>query len=92
MKRRNEHTSARVAKIAGKILAQDVPPARAVRVIWYDRQDFLRAVVFKWSDLRAICASALTQTADKPVPSLKLIKRHRARVRNPKALKGGRRR
>lgn len=57
--KRNERTSARVAKIAGKILAAEHDnPTRTGRVNG-------KLVDFTWDDIRALAASALTQTANK---------------------------
>lgn len=59
----NERTSKRVAKIAGRVLAlrgrlQVLPSGRLC--------DYCFGPGIKWSDIRALAASCLTQTADKP--------------------------
>lgn len=60
---KNERTSKRVAKIAGRILAMNVAQRTDVSVA--DR--CVSGITFiNWSDIRALAASALTQTRDKP--------------------------
>lgn len=54
MNSRNEKTSARVARIAAKVMAAEVVTGTAVP-----------GTGVTWSDIRALAASALTQTADK---------------------------
>lgn len=53
---KNERTSARVAKIAGKIVAHK----------GLDRDYVFPEIGLKWSELRALAASCLTQAPDKP--------------------------
>lgn len=63
----NEKTSARVAAIAGKILRQ-VPMGGTITVNFIHAQygpAVLNIRGITWSDIRALAASALTQTADK---------------------------
>lgn len=66
-KSRNEKTGARIAAIAGKILRQ-VPMGGTITVNFIHAQ-YGPAVLsirgITWSDIRALAASALTQTADK---------------------------
>jgi len=92
MTRRNEQTSAKVAKIAGRILA--IKAKRdACTYIWTVFRDHLH--IIKWSDIRALAASALTQTRDhadakvmrsgKIPEKHKLVKRHKPVVRNHRA-------
>lgn len=59
---KNEKTSKRVAKIAGKVLSlrgtkQFLPSGKI--------SDYHFGPLVSWSDIRALAASALTQTADK---------------------------
>ena len=56
---RNERTSKRVAKIAGKVLA--VRGMSKEDVYWGGGY----FTGLKWSDIRALAASCLTQAADK---------------------------
>ncbi len=60
---RNEKTSKRVAGIAGKVMAVKAPVGEEV-LIFDKRLD--RIVAVRWSDIRSLAASALTQAADKP--------------------------
>ena len=60
---RNERTSARVAKIAGRILA--LKDTAGERVHFRTNVLPLKYVSFPWSDIRALAASALTQTRDR---------------------------
>lgn len=70
---RNERTSKRVAKIAGRILAMDVQ--RQTNVCVADR--VVGGLTFlPWSDIRALAASALTQA-----PERKTKRKVRRRVR-----------
>lgn len=55
---RNEQTSARVSRTAGRILALHLSPE--------DRADFEIRNGFKWSEIRALAASALNQAPDRP--------------------------
>lgn len=65
---RNERTSKRVARIAGKILSM-----HSIYSPWWkndrlqghhkDKED--RIVSVSWKDIKTLAASALTQTADK---------------------------
>lgn len=57
---RNERTSKRVATIAGKLLRVKAKRGTAFYA-WCDTE----LVEVKWSDIRALAASALTQAADK---------------------------
>jgi hypothetical protein len=70
MTRRDERTSARVARIAARVLA--CKPDCAVAPLSPDDFGFIDADSkwhqFKWSDIRALAASALTQAPSKPVP------------------------
>jgi len=71
--KRNERTSARVARIAGRILA-------ANDVDWLtiteQRKDFCEDRYISPADIRALAASALTQTADKkPFTSLSQVRK-----------------
>jgi hypothetical protein len=59
---RNEKTSKRVAKIAGKVLALKGVASWYVTVCNEDRHS---AVGLTWRDIRALAASCLTQAADK---------------------------
>ena len=66
--KRNERTSNRVARIAGKILAIKAVETHAT--LWgVEKTEFgdeNGLVWIKWSDIRAIAASCLTQTRNKP--------------------------
>ncbi len=58
---KNERTSKRVAAIAGKILA-----VKAIRGEWVWLYDDGVAKMIPWRDIRALAASCLNQTPDKP--------------------------
>lgn len=59
----NERTSPRVAKIAARVLAEQC--GGDVIVAWLaTRGTGMRNTPLYWSDIRALAASALTQTAD----------------------------
>jgi len=63
MTKRNERTSARVAKIAAKVLAvKTKTPATDLGIVAHDGS----GIVIRWSDIRALAASCLTQVADAP--------------------------
>lgn len=70
--KRNEHTSARVAKIAAKVLAIDVenPDDVGVTVVGGGKKIWIG-----WRDIRALAASCLTQTS----PIKKTPKRRKAK-------------
>lgn len=53
---RNERTSRRVARIAGKLLE--------IKLSAEDKAEFYIANGFTWADVRALAASCLTQTED----------------------------
>ena len=82
--KRNERTSARIAKIAGRILAAH---RRATVAVYESTDGDAKVVYIKWSDIRALAASALTQAEDRAnhatlragkIPrGHKLIKRHK---------------
>lgn len=93
----NEHTSKRVARIAGMILRLKpwtdaatccITVANRTNSRWIDKR-------IPWSDIRALAASALTQAEDhahretlrkgKLPRGHKLIKRHKPVARNGKA-------
>lgn len=59
---RTERTSARVAKIAAKVLALDIHPS-VPAIVATDQTG--KGHIFAWSDIRALAASALTQSPDK---------------------------
>lgn len=59
----NEKTSKRVARIAARILSSQTS-AREEITAWDAKGENL--IHFKWADIRALAASALTQVADKP--------------------------
>lgn len=61
-KQRNERTSARVARIAGELLAIDARP-RACFWLFDERCHFHKIA---WSKVKALAASALTQAPGKP--------------------------
>lgn len=69
MKKRDERTSARVAKIAGRVLALTIDPASFGSIGndgsfgWIDGNRKWHE--FKWSDIRALAASCLTQAPDR---------------------------
>lgn len=63
--RKPEKTSARVARIAGRVLAADVATNLELEVWVKDRKGG-RKLRLLWSDIRALAASALTQAEDKP--------------------------
>ena len=74
MTKRNEKTSPRVAKIAAKVLAvRTKTPAKDLGIVAHDGS----GVVIRWSDIRALAASCLTQAADKP--KRKAVKRSRTK-------------
>lgn len=54
----NERTSARVSRIAGKILE--------MKLGLLDKAEFEITSGLKWADIRALAASCLTQTPTKP--------------------------
>jgi hypothetical protein len=59
----NEKTSKRVSAIAGRLLAVKVRAGEFIPVFDIKTECI---VEFKWADIRALAASALTQAADKP--------------------------
>jgi len=59
MTKRDEKTSANIARIAGRILSA----AHRVRIAAWTMDG--RLFLIPWSDIRALAASALTQTEDK---------------------------
>lgn len=63
MKARNERTSARVARIAGRIL-KNLADTPGTFTVWYEN---FNGELFRVSasDLKALSASALTQTKDR---------------------------
>ena len=75
---RNEQTSARVAKTAGRILAIHLSPE--------DRADFEIRNGFKWSELRSLAASALNQAPDRPKKKGWVQRRN---LEKPRSTKGG---
>ena len=89
---RNERTSARIAKIAGKLLALKAGKQMSFYA-WSDSG----MLEIPWADIRALAASALTQTEDhaerKVLRSGRLprghrrIKRHKPVVRNGRVRK-----
>ena len=64
-KTRNERTSQRVARIAGKILATN----RSREVLCWHIDDGAEPVYLKWADIRALAASCLNQAPDKKNPA-----------------------
>jgi hypothetical protein len=58
---RNERTSARVAKIAAKVLATKTHPGVTFAVLDIKSGEYLN---LKWTDVKAMAASCLTQTSD----------------------------
>lgn len=63
----NEHTSKRVAKIAGRILAADVPVTHAWFTAWTSNNSKIgsyKPMRVTWDDIRALAASCLTQAED----------------------------
>lgn len=59
---RNEHSSTEVLKIAGRVLAiAPLTEHEEIGLVTHER----RHAWFKWSDIRALAASALNRTADK---------------------------
>lgn len=65
MAKKNERTSARIAKIAGRILAVD-PYSNEYRLqVRLSPGGAREWATFDWGDIRALAASCLTQTADK---------------------------
>ena len=67
-KTRNERTGAKVAKIAGTLLALDVLSGKeCISVLWFDKGGYRKAALFKWSDIRALAASALTQAPNRTI-------------------------
>jgi len=61
--KRNEETSARVAKIAAKVLAM----VNSSTLELYHHPDGKPVKTdLKWRDIRALAASCLTQSPDKP--------------------------
>lgn len=66
MAKRNEHTSPRVATIAGKILAIETEDPTFRDNVWNILDVTTGQIVaVKWRDIRSIAASALTQANDK---------------------------
>jgi hypothetical protein len=65
MTKRNEHTTARVAKIAAKVLAMKYRDSLALYNYPEEGQSALPSGLY-WGDIRALAASCLTQTLDKP--------------------------
>ena len=72
----NEKTSARVAKIAGKIMALVPVEKNALKI--YDAKSG-RRVQISFEDIRTIAASCLTQTPDKPAKKTKKRKKKPAK-------------
>ncbi|HQS15009.1 hypothetical protein [Reyranella sp.] len=64
MTKRNERTSPRVVKVAAKVLAMQ----NDLNLELYEHPHGHGPVMtsLKWRDIRALAASCLTQTADKP--------------------------
>lgn len=60
----NERTSKRVAKIAGRVLA--IKTIDTYTVLWGEEDGYPHNIAFPWKDIRALAASCLTQTPDKP--------------------------
>jgi hypothetical protein len=65
--KRNERTSKRIAGIAGAILSAPVAAAEMAQV----RAKSGGQWVMPWRNLRALAASALTQSPDRAVPKRK---------------------
>lgn len=61
---KNERTSARVARVAAKYMRLTRPAFLAEH--WGTDDDSLKKLRQLHSDIRALAASCLTQTADKP--------------------------
>lgn len=62
MTKRNERTSARVARIAGRVLSGTRDDCNC----WMGKSASGKAVWVKYSDIRALAASCLTQAEDRP--------------------------
>ena len=66
---KSERTSKRVAAIAGRLLKALVGASRRDKIcVWIDREglDMHHDGLCTAAELRAVCASALTQAKDKP--------------------------
>ena len=74
---KNERTSKRVAKIAGKILAQKIPGRTGVEIAFHNKHSVVESIFLSGSDINALAASALTQTPDKSLKNK--AKRHAKR-------------
>jgi hypothetical protein len=59
---KNERTSKRVARIAGKVMARRGIASKELMIFNDDAYECLNIT---WSDVRALAASCLTQAADK---------------------------
>lgn len=71
---KNERTSARVAKIAAKVLARQAYPASATVQICFDTKGYGRGFAnpgVTWGDIKALAASCLTQSPDRKRPRKK---------------------
>lgn len=78
---RNEKTSKRVASIAGQIMAFNKKYSTWIEfddVCGHDKDDDDKIIRVSWKDIRALAASALTQTADKK-PAKKAKRRAQGR-------------
>lgn len=62
-KKRTEVTSARIAKIAGRMVRLKAP---SQKLLFYFEESILQPTHFTIGDLKALAASALTQATDKP--------------------------
>jgi hypothetical protein len=84
--KRNEHTSARLASIAGRILAVKAIGRATIQL---SDHGVPYKATFKWSDIRALAASALTQAQDhaerETIRKGKLPKGHR-KIKVPKPI------
>lgn len=65
MKKRNERTSARIAKIAGKVLRRRFE-FRATKRLSVRAEGGHSEFGVSWGDICSLAASALTQAPDKP--------------------------
>ena len=86
MTKRNEYTSARIAKIAGRVMKAKslLNSAR----LYIEIAGAMEPLVFTFGDIRALAASALTQAPDKPAkpkPSAWVQRRGLKRVKSKKA-------
>lgn len=76
---RNEKTSARIAKIAGQILATK----RSREVLVWHIDDGDEPLYIPWKDFRALAASCLNQAPDRTIRKSRRVARKRKTKKSP---------